>query len=421
MSKDHILTQEEKEAYTLICSCIAGDMTNKETADRLGKSVRAIQRMKRAVEERGAAGIRHGLVGKASNNKTPEHIEKTVVTFLTKKKHRDFGPTFAMEKLERYEGIILDRETVRSIMIRNNLHTPRTKGARVVHRQWREPMSQYGELIQYDGSYHDWNEDGKEECLLLAIDDATNKNIKAVFDDHEGIAPTFRFWWDYVEQYGLPVAIYLDKFGTYKVNHKSAVDNATMLSQFERAMRELGIRIIHAHSPEAKGRVERGFGTHQDRLVKELRLAGKKTRHEMNDFLKTVYLPQHNATFSRLAKEKGDAHRPLTDAARKRLPSTFSEQFTRKVKNDFTVQWDGHWFQLHKQQPTTVYRRDEVIIEKRLDGTMHIRHSRHNSVYLDFTELPQRPLPTNRKVTALTRKTTAHKPPLDHPWRRFRF
>lgn len=419
-NKNIILTQEEKEKGEIIKGCIEGDYTNSEASERLGLSVRQVRRLKRKIERFGVSGVLHGLKGSSSHRKTSTKQEKRVVTFLKKKAHHDFGPTFAMEKLEELEGIILDVGTVRRIMIDADIWKPKIQRTTQTHRQWREPMPRYGELIQYDGSYHDWNEDGEEECLLKAIDDATSTVTKAVFDDHEGILPTFRFWWSYIKHHGRPRAIYLDKFSTYKVNHKSAQDNIHFMTQFERAMETLNIEIITAHSPEAKGRVERGFRTHQDRLIKELRLAKKKTLNEMNDFLEHTYLPKHNSTFGRGAHEPKDAHRPLTDTLKKKLPSIFSKQYRRVVKNDFTIQWNGRWFQLLNNQPTTVYKGDEVVIEEHLDDNVHIRHARDEDVYLIYTEIPNRPKQVRRPPTVLQRKTTAHKPVTDHPWRRYK-
>ncbi len=417
-NKNIIPTEAEKEKYEIIKSCIEGDLTNQEAANRLGLKTRRIQYLKRSVEKNGMEGVIHGLKGFLSQRKTDTKREQKVLTFLKKKDHHDFGPTFAMEKLEECKGIILDVGTVRRIMVDAGLWQPKQRRSKQTHRQWREPMPHFGELIQYDGSYHDWNEDGKEECLLKAIDDATSVVTEAVFADHEGIGPTFRFWWEYIEHRGRPMAIYLDKFSTYKVNHKSAQDNTHFLTQFERAMKELDIKIITAHSPEAKGRVERGFRTHQDRLIKELRLAKKKTIEEMNIFLKENYLPQHNRRFARSPAVPGDVHRPLTDDLKKRLPSIFSKQFSRIVKNDFTVQWNGRWFQLLNGQPTTVYKGDEVIIEERLDDSIHIRHTRNEEAYLIYQELPDRPKQVRRPPTVLERKSTAHKPAPNHPWRR---
>jgi hypothetical protein len=275
-------------------------------------------------------------------------------------------------------------------------------------------MSMRGELVQFDGSYHDWFETGGEACLLAAIDDATSE-VSATYEDNEGVHAVFRFWWRYLLINGLPVAIYLDKFSTYKVNHKSAVDNADMLTQFERAMNELGVKVICANSPEAKGRVERLFGTLQDRLVKEMRLRDIKGREDANRYLADEYLSDHNARFSVSPKQEGDAHRPLTEELKKKLSSIFSVHSERKVNNDFTLQFKSHWFQLSATQDTTVYKRDAVTIEERLDGSLHIRL---RDSYLAYTKLPERPKKVRMLVTALTRETPRWKPPVDHPWRK---
>ncbi|HMO77808.1 MAG TPA: ISNCY family transposase [Candidatus Paceibacterota bacterium] len=411
------LTEPEKYKYTTIQSCIQGDLTNEEAAELLNIKKRQVQRMKREVEANGIQGIRHGLKDKVSNNRLPTKTEKQIVNFLNQKKHRDFGPTFAGEQLAEIKNIALGADTIRAIMIRNNLWKPKPERTKAVYRHCREPMAKYGELIQFDGSYHDWNEDGQEECLLLAIDDATSSIPHAAFADNEGVNAVFRFFWDYVEQFGRPVALYLDKFSTYKVNHKNAEDNHELMTQFERAMKELDIKIINAHSPQAKGRVERSFGTHQDRLVKGLRLSAMTTRTDMNHFLQETYLPKHNEQFARPPKVRGDAHRPLTKEQRDRLPAIFAKHYNRLVRNDFTVQWQNQWFQLSEIQKITVFRKDTILIEERLDGTIHLRKK---EIYLDFTKLTARPKANRRtKQTALTREP--HRPAKDHPWRRQKF
>ena len=408
------LSDTEKYKYTTISSCIQGDITNDEAARRLGIKKRQVQRLKRSVETNGIEGIRHSLKDKVSNNRLSIKTEKQIIQFLNQKSHRDFGPTFIQEKLMEVKSISLGVDTVRAVMIRNDLWKPKKERTKSVYRHCREPMAQYGELIQFDGSYHDWNEDGHEECLLLAIDDATSSIPLAVFEDNEGVTAVFRFWWHYVEHIGRPIAIYLDKFSTYKINHKNAEDNHELMTQFERAMRELDIKLICAHSPQAKGRVERSFGTHQDRLVKELRLNITTTRDAMNTFLKTTYLNKHNELFARQPKTAGDAHRPLTQSQKDRLPAIFSRHYTRIVHNDFTVQWNNRWFQLIETQPTTIYRKDDILIEEHLDGTIHLRKK---DSYLNFTELSNRPKPSRRtKQTALTRQS--HKPAANHPWRK---
>ena len=242
--------------------------------------------------------------------------------------------------------------------------------------------------------------------------------MHAVFEDNEGVLAVFRFWRAYIERHGRPVALYLDKFSTYKINNKNAVDNAEFMTQFERAMKELDIRVICANSPEAKGRIERLFGTLQDRMVKELRLAGAQTRDEANQFMRGAYIADHNRRFSVPAQNAGDAHRPLSMDHRAKLSSIFSLQSKRRVRNDYTVQFKTRWFQLEAKQKTSVYKRDEVIIEERLDASIHIRLK---NVYLNYRELLERPQRVRVPLAALTRQKPDWKPPPDHPWRKFNF
>jgi len=270
------LTALEQEKYDIIRSCIDGDITNKEASVRLGLKVRQIQRIKRVVEVEKEDGVVHKSKGQTPPNATDDIKIKKITAFFKEKKHSDFGPTFAQEKLAD-KGIVMSTEALRLLMIEKDLWKPHKRRGPKIVREWRERKECFGELIQFDGSYHDWLETGEKECLLGAIDDATSSIVEAMFEDNEGVRAVFRFWWQYVEVHGLPVAIYLDKFSTYKINHKSAVDNPEFMTQFGRAMQELGVRVICANSPEAKGRVERLFGTLQDRMVKEMRLLDIKT------------------------------------------------------------------------------------------------------------------------------------------------
>ena len=409
------LTTQERERYDIVQSCINGTLTNAEAAARLHLKIRQVQKLKRAVEKHGERGVVHGNRSRVPWNATPTSTKKSIVTFLKKKDHRDFGPTFAMEQLKKQKSIVLSRETVRAVMLGNDLWKSKQRTGPALHRQWRERKPMYGELVQFDGSYHDWFETGEEACLLGAIDDATGIVPKAIFDDNEGVLPVFRFWWRYVEEHGCPMAVYLDKFSTYKINHKNAIDNEELMTQFMRAMDELDIRVINANSPEAKGRVERLFGTLQDRMVKEMRIANIKDETRANAFLDKEYLPDHNKRFSVLAREKGDAHRPLTDEMRKRLPSIFSVQSKRVVTNDFTLRFKNQWCQLAATQPIAVYRGDTVTIEERLDGTMHVRLK---GTYLSFSLINKLEHAARPRVTALTREKPRWKPPADHPWRR---
>jgi hypothetical protein len=362
-------------------------------------------------------GAIHKSKGQTPPNAIFDTTTKKVTAFLKQKKHQDFGPTFAQEKLLDL-GIEMNKETLRLLMIKKDFWKPRPRHGPQIIREWREQKEKFGELVQFDGSYHDWFEKDGEECLLAAIDDATSIIAHAVFEDNEGVRSVFRFWWAYMKANGRPIAIYLDKFSTYKVNHKNAVDNKEFMTQFERAMADLGVQVICANSPEAKGRVERLFGTLQDRMVKEMRLADIKKRDEANRFICEKYLPDHNKRFSVPAKNINDSHRPLSDELKAKLPSIFSVQSKRKVNNDYTIQFKNRWYQLDTVQKTSVYKRDEVIIEERLDDTIHIRIK---NTYLKYRELPDRPKHLHVPIAALTGRKPDWKPPKDHPWRRLNF
>lgn len=409
------LTDSEQERHEIIRSCIDGDITNKEVSVRLGLKIRQVQRIKRSVEKEGTRGVVHKSKGQAPPNATLDSVVKKVISFFGEKKHQDFGPTFAQEKMAKL-GTVMNAETLRLLMIKKDLWKPHHRRGPQIVREWRERKESFGELVQFDGSYHDWLENDEEECLLAAIDDATGKIVKAVFEDNEGVHSVFRFWWAYLEAYGRPVAIYLDKFSTYKVNHKNAVDNEELMTQFQRAMAELDIRVICANSPEAKGRIERLFGTLQDRMVKEMRLTNTKTTDEANRFIYEKYIPDHNRRFGVAARNTNDAHRPLSDELRARLPSIFSIQSKRKVHNDYTIQFKNQWFQLKDQQKISIYKRDEVTVEERLDSTIHIRFK---DIYLEYYILPERPKPVDIPLVAITRQKPYRKAPKNHPWRKW--
>ena len=411
---DSILTPEERERYDIINACIEGNLTNAKAAAQLYIKIRQVQNLKAAVKKHGEKGVMHGNRSRVPWNAISAQTKKSVVTFLKRKNHRDFGPTFAMEQLEKQENIILSRESVRTIMVGNDLWGSKKRTGPAIHRQWRERMPLYGELVQFDGSYHDWFETGEMTCLLGAVDDATSIIPRAVFDDNEGIHAVFRFWWAYIEAHGRPMAIYLDKFSTYKVNHKNAVDNEELITQFQRAMGELGIKVICANSPEAKGRVERLFGTLQDRLVKEMRLAGIKDRESANRFLKETYIPDHNRRFAVLPRQEGDAHRLLTDELRKRLTAIFSIQSQRAVGNDFTIRFKNQWYQLAAAQPVVIYPNDTVTLEERLDGTIHVRFT---EAYLSFKAISKLERVIRPRIKA-ARRTLPQKPAANHPWRK---
>lgn len=254
--------------------------------------------------------------GKVSNRKISDQIRNKIIKLLHEK-YYDFGPSLAAEKLAKNQGINHDPKTIRQIMIGEELWRPRKirGGKNKEHREWRQRKANYGEMIQYDGSYEHWFEDRSgtgEVCLLAAIDDATGKVLKAKFCSSEGVEPTFCFWEEYIVKNGKPCSIYVDKFSTYSMNHQTAKENEDALTQFKRAMeKDLQIEVIAANSPPAKGRVERLFKTLQDRLIKELRLNHISAAKEANEFLEKIFLPEFNARFAVEPRAKANLHKKL--------------------------------------------------------------------------------------------------------------
>lgn len=416
------LTASEQERATILTDAIAGRITNEHAAKQLRLSVRQIQRAKAAIRKGGVGTVAHRLKGKPSNHRFPEN-EKTKVLETIKQHYRDFKPTFATEKLEENHGLHISRETTRLWMTEAGLWKSRKQKKTGEYRSWRPRKEYFGELEQFDGSYHLWFEnrfiDGNsnpiEVCLLAAIDDAKGEITKAAFAANEGVIAVFTFWKEYIEELGKPISIYLDKFSTYKINHKAAIDNKDLLTQFERCMNDLDTHLITAHSPQAKGRIERLFDTLQDRLIKELRLAKINTPEEANVFLKEIFIPKFNKKFGVFPAREGNIHKALIETDKKNLNRIFSVQETRTINNDFTIQFKNNWYQLTEIQSTTVRAKEKALVEKWLDGTIHFSL---REKYLNFTILPEKPKKISRQPIVLTRHKLNWKPPKDHPWRK---
>lgn len=409
------MTEKELSRYDIIMDLINQNINGTDASKMTGLSVRQTKRLKIKVINYGLEGLIHGNRNRISNREMSDK-KKDRIKELLKEKYYDFNPTLASEKLTEDEKIKTNKETIRQLMIKMDLWKPKPRKSVKNKHYWRPRKDNYGEMQQFDGSYHIWF--GEEEsCLLLSVDDATGKITHAKFDYNESIIAVFDFWWEYFELNGTPISIYLDKFSTYKVNHKNATDNKGMITQFERAMHTAGVRTITAHSPEAKGRVERMFKTLQNRLVKELRLAGVKTMEEANDFLIT-YIPKFNAKFGVIPARRKNLHKEVNKMFKDNLTQIFSVQEERKVNNDYTILFKKKTFLLNDTQTITVYKRDIVIVEIHLNGSIKINLKGH---YLNYIEIPERPKKIiNVKLPALTnRKPSSWKPPADHPWRKY--
>lgn len=410
------MTSIQLRRFEVLSQLNTEQMNGTEASEKLSLSVRHVRRLKKRVKDRGALGLIHGNRGMQSPHKMKKKVRDKVLK-LMRSTYRNFKPTFAAEKLFERDQIRVSHEWLRLLMIEEKLWTPKTRGEAAIHRTWRPRMDLAGAMEQFDGSCHKWIIGLDEElCLLLSIDDATGNITKARFEKNEGIVAVFTFWKEYAERHGkLPKRLYVDKFSTYKVNHVNATDDPEMVTQFDRALKELGVELICAHSPQAKGRVERVFGTLQDRLVKEMALAGVKTIEDANRFLES-YLPKFNAQFSVPAAKEGDAYVSILPTAN--LESIFSVQEARRVMNDFTVRFENSWYQIEKEQRVTVLRQDAVLVEKRLDGTIAMRLVRRDA-YLNIRKLPMRPMHTKlpQMIAATTR--VPYVPAATHPWRQY--
>lgn len=410
------MTNRELSRYGVIKRLIRKEINGTEASKQVALSIRQVKRIKAKVKRHGVKGIIHGHRNKPGNRRILEKKVKKMKR-IVEDNYPDFGPTLTREKLEENHQMKIGKETLRLLMIEWELWRPKPRKKNKEYRAWRQRKEQYGEMAQFDGSYHHWFEQRADPCCLLgAIDDATGKILKLKFVHDEGTIPVFSFWKEYAEKQGKPLSIYLDRLRTYKQNLKSVFDDPNCRTQFQRAMeQDLSIKIIHAFSPQAKGRAERLFGTLQDRLVKELRLAGISTIKEANGFVEKAFISKHNNKFAVLSQKKGNLHKPLTKFEKDNLDKIFSVQTIRTVGNDFTVRHKGKWHQLSERQPTLVLRKDKVLIEERITEETFI--SLRNK-YLNYTLLPARPEKVKMKVIALTRAKSTWKPSADHPWKR---
>jgi hypothetical protein len=379
-----------------------------EAAEKLNLSSRQLRRIIKRVRLEGDGGIAHRLRGKPSHHRIPTEIRVKVLD-IYRKQYGDFGPTFASEKLLEIHKVRISDETLRLWLLAEGLWQKRRKDRK--HRQWRERKHRFGEMVQMDGSHHAWFEDRGPECVLMGyIDDATGTKY-GQFYEYEGTIPALDSLKHYIDRYGVPYSIYLDRHTTYKSTSKRSIEeqlnNEESLSQFERACRELGIKLIHANSPQAKGRVERSFKTDQDRLVKELRLAGISTIPEANKFLK-LYWFKHNKRFSVPAIQSENMHRPPD--VRRDPKEIFCIKTVRALRNDFTVTCHGRWYQVLDHIAAK-----RVTIEEHLDRKIRLVDGKQK---LNFKVIDKRP-PRQIKIRPVIRlKRDRIIPPKSHPWRR---
>jgi transposase len=409
MAERDIFTMSQKELKRLhvIHKVREGFVTQKEAAEMISLSERQIRRIVRRIREEGDRGIQHRSRGKGSNRSLPKELVKKV-TRLYQERYQGFGPTLTAEKLYELEGIEISRETIRTWLLESGQWQKKRKAR--AHRRWRERKSCYGEMLQLDGSHHDWFAGRRPPCVLMAyIDDATNK-VYGRFYEYEGTIPAMDSFKRYIMKHGIPLSVYMDKHSTYKSTAEPSLEDEingrTPLSEFGRALTELAVKIIYAHSPQAKGRIERLFKTLQDRLVKEMTIRGINTIHEANKYLGR-HLADHNKRFAVKAKEPEDLHRPIP--AGLDLDKILCIRTMRALRNDFTIAHNRKLYQIEQS-----VRAKELMVEEMVNGSMFITH---NDVRLPFREITARP-EKQAEPTPMPRKRKGHTPSPYHPWRK---
>ncbi len=404
------MTQAERDRLVALKKAKKKLITQRQAAEELGISVRHVKRLLYALKKDGDQSVVHKLRGKRSNRKIEEGIEREAVKILSASDYAGFGPTLAAEYLDNKHAIQASKETVRQWMIRAKLWRGKKALVKQVH-VWRPRRSRFGELVQWDTSEHDWLEGRGERLYLIAmIDDATSR-LFARFVRHDSTEENMRLLWSYLEKFGRPLSFYTDKASLFQTAEKRKRDEPGIEkdpvemppTQIGRALRELGITWIAAHSPQAKGRVERTFATAQDRLVKGMRVAGVKTIEQANQYLTEDYLVWWERELIVEPASADDAHRALEKGHN--LAASLSHVEIRQVRPDYTLRLDGRLYQIERHAVVSGLRGANVRVEQRLDGSLAVRHAGR---YLTVTEcaLPNKPKASPPKPAAQKRRAS---------------
>jgi transposase len=403
----------------------AETLTLKSAAVLMEVSYRQAKRLYGRYRGEGAKGLKHRSAGRASNRTAPRRLRKRVLALIREKYSggvdERFGPTLAAEHLASEDGVTVDHETLRRWMVAAGLWSRARK--RSPHRRRRERMTHFGELVQLDGSFHPWFEDrGPQRCLLTLVDDATGRSLGRL-GAQETIWAAVAMLRTWIEQYGIPRALYTDWKNVYvrRPNQEERETGAEPLTQFGRMCATLGIKIIPASSPQAKGRIERNHGTHQDRLVKKLRRKGIADVEAANAFLAAEYWADHNRRFAQAPASGDDFHVAVPRGVQ--LDKVFRLKEKRTVSNDWVVRYDNRLLQVERQSHRPPAR-STVHVFQDVAGQLEIRY---RDRVIRWTELAipaaAKPAPVNPATRPPVRPVTAAAPPprrpcADHPWRR---
>jgi hypothetical protein len=385
------MNQEERDWLEWLKRAQGGLVTQRQAAEKMGVSDRWVRKLLGRMKTDGDGVVVHGLRGRASNRQIEAKTQTRAVKLLQQPEWHDFGPTFASEQLAKRHSIRVSKETVRTWMVAAGLWKAQRRTLSEVHR-WRARRSAYGELVQWDTSNHDWLEGRGEPVryLVRMIDDATSRS-EGRFVQHDGTRENMGVLWQYLERKGRMVDVYTDRAAMFMVTPRAGEswqrrEEADRLTQIGRGLRELGIGWIPAYSPQAKGRVERSFGTDQDRLVKQLRLAKVTTMRDANKFLEAEYWPEWNERFARSLEGVVDLHRALTPQID--LASALSHVEQRVVSNDYTFSFAGRRYQITRGAVKAGMRGKSMRIELHLNGALR---ARFEGQYVEVSECGAKP------------------------------
>lgn len=416
------LSRRELDRVGAIEAVAAGRLQQREAAKQLGLSVRQVKRLVRRFRDQGAAGLASRRRGRPSNNRVSDQLRAQAVA-LVRERYADFGPTLAHEKLTELHGLQLSVETLRKLMIEAELWQPKRRRRRPIF-QLRERRPRRGELIQIDGSPHAWFEGRGERCTLLVfIDDANGELVQARFAPAETTAAYMQALGEYLQRRGRPVALYSDRHSIFRLA-KQECESGRTLTQFGRALKTLEIEAIQAHTPQAKGRVERANLTLQDRLVKELRLAGINAIEAANDFLPD-FLADYNRRFAISPKSAQDAHRPLYHSPEE-LDRVLCLHHSRRLSKSLSMQFQNTLYQIQRRGGGYHLRGAQITVCEHLDGRVTLLHHNRPLPYSTLAK-GERPAPVeddktlNQRVDqalASPSLPSATKPRPDHPWRK---
>lgn len=366
------MSQRERDWLHWLKQASQQQITQRQAAEQMQVSERWVRELLRRMKAEGDRVVVHGLRDRPSNRKIPDQVRERSVA-LIRRHYQGFRPTLAAEYLAAKHDIRLSKETVRQIMIEAGLWRPKPATVQEIH-QWRRRRSCCGEMTQWDSSDHDWLEGrGPRLQLIAMVDDATSRGL-ARFTEHDTTAHNMEVLERYLRKWGRMYSVYTDKASLFHTTPKRSLDGETPEpppTQIGRALNELGSVALTAHSPQAKGRIERFFGTAQDRLVKGLRVAGIRTLAAANDYLEDIYLPLWNERFTVAAAHPADLHRPLE--ATHDLAAILSYVDTRQITNDYTIRWHGKIYQIARGDIRPRMRRQSVRVELRRDGALAVR------------------------------------------------